>query len=172
MKNGTKDENFLDHCMGIFSSPERQKDLRIYQQQKLIREKSEEAIRRVERETCREAGLTSAGGGGQADHFRAHRPSGLRVRRSCAPHMASSLRARQSPALPASSRMSSSLAELMSALASSQYNAALLPGLCTVHGNGQKALRGNPPGGKAQGQPLFRGNLKMSPSAISALKNM
>ena len=43
----TKDENFLDHCMGIFSSPERQKDLRIYQQQKLIREKSEEAIRRV-----------------------------------------------------------------------------------------------------------------------------
>ena len=35
--------------------------LRYDERQKLIREKSEEAIRRVERETCREAGLTSAG---------------------------------------------------------------------------------------------------------------
>ena len=152
----TKDENFLDHCMGIFSSPERQKDLRIYQQQKLIREKSEEAIRRVERETCREAGLTSAG---EAVKRTISALTGLLV------YVFAALRASYGLITPgeavtcASSiiRMSSSLAELMSALASSQYNARYCRDYVRFMETGRKALRGNPPGGKAQGQPLFRG---------------
>ena len=140
----TKDENFLDHCMGIFSSPERQKDLRIYQQQKLIREKSEEAIRRVERETCREAGLTSAG---EAVKRTISALTGLLV------YVFAALRASYGLITPgeavtcASSiiRMSSSLAELMSALASSQYNARYCRDYVRFMETGRKRYEGTLP---------------------------
>lgn len=140
----TKDENFLDHCMGIFSSPERQKDLRIYQQQKLIREKSEEAIRRVERETCREAGLTSAG---EAVKRTISALTGLLVYVFAALRAAYGLITPGEAVTCASSiiRMSSSLAELMSALASSQYNARYCRDYVRFMETGRKRYEGTLP---------------------------
>ena len=145
----TKDENFLDYCMGIFSSPERQKDLRIYQQQKLIREKSEEAIRRVEMETYREAGLTSAG---EAIKRTISALTGLLV------YVFAALRAAYGLITPgevvtcASSiiRMSSSLAELMSALASSKYNARYCSDYVRFMETGRKRYEGTLPVEKRQ----------------------
>ena len=140
----TKDENFLDYCMGIFSSPERQKDLRIYQQQKLIREKSEEAIRRVERETCREAGLTSAG---EAVKRTISALTGLLVYVFAALRAAYGLITPGEAVTCASSiiRMSSSLAELMSALASSQYNARYCRDYVRLMETGRKRYEGTLP---------------------------
>ena len=140
----TKDENFLDYCMGIFSSPERQKDLRIYQQQKLIREKSEEAIRRVERETYREAGLTSAG---EAVKRTISALTGLLVYVFAALRTAYGLITPGEAVTCASSiiRMSSSLAELMSALASSQYNARYCRDYVRFMETGRKRYEGTLP---------------------------